>query len=486
MIPFLTFKFSRFGSVLFFLLFPATYCLAIEPIDTTQIDEDSLESLVDTLPKGKTILEYTAHPVLQAVTWPLEKIVAPGVKLLLFPTKAPLRYFLNENVIDRTIRLISIGQNDKIMLYPTLNLAPGTGSYTGVTLRHQALFGRPTEKLVARGSAFVNGDWKFRSYISVSELLGTQFSSKIALQLTRVKNTSVNQPGTPVFWKFADSSNVYSFALSHMLVEKLGMRNTFTFRDNHYGKAPPQEDTLQSAFFRNEKGVFDPQMRGLENNWQDRTVNIGIFRDSRINENIPLSGNNFNANYEYHFTTGHHDYHNWSGNWTSYYKLGKEKYEISSEEERKSGSLSMRKVLQKMEYDKLRRELFNRKVLAVHTFVGQSFEVPGNHMPVYGLQTLGNDTPMRGYAGSRFRNYSVASWGAEYRFPIMRLVDGVVFDEYGIYGRSWDKIDFLSNVTNSWGFGIRVRRPDIYLFRAQLGFHGLHGIQLNMSVDEPY
>jgi outer membrane protein assembly factor BamA len=107
-------------------------------------------------------------------------------------------------------------------------------------------------------------------------------------------------------------------------------------------------------------------------------------------------------------------------------------------------------------------------------------------MPVYGLNTLGNDTPMRGYSGSRFRDYTVASLGAEYRFPVMRLVDGVIFDEYGVYGRSWDKIDVLDNLKNSWGFGIRVRRPDIYLFRLQLGFHGAQGITLNMSVDEPF
>jgi hypothetical protein len=31
-----------------------------------------------------------------------------------------------------------------------------------------------------------------------------------------------------------------------------------------------------------------------------------------------------------------------------------------------------------------------------------------------------------------------------------------------------------------------VRRPDIFLFRLQLGFHGLQGVVVNMSVDEPY
>jgi outer membrane protein assembly factor BamA len=139
-----------------------------------------------------------------------------------------------------------------------------------------------------------------------------------------------------------------------------------------------------------------------------------------------------------------------------------------------------------MEYQHLREQLFNRKVLAFHLWSAQSYELPGNRMPVYGLSTLGNDTPMRGYSGSRFRDYTVLSLGAEYRFPIMRLVDGVIFDEYGVIGRNWETIDYLKDIKNSWGFGIRVRRPDIHLFRVQLGFHGLHGIEFNMSVDAPY
>jgi hypothetical protein len=469
--------------------------MAAVKVDTIpQIAADSLKQIPDStnmamdssaLPK-KQLYEYIANPMLQVVTWPLQNIFAPGLKLVLYPTKAPLRYLLNENVIDRTIRLISFGNDDKIMLYPTLNLAPGTGSFTGLTLRHKALFGRPTESLVTKGSLYVNGDWRMRSYIIASKMLNTDFTSKSSLLLTRVKNSSVNQPGLNQFWYFADTSNVFSFTLYHKMVEKLGVKSSVIYRDNHYGDAPVQKDSLASDFFRNDLGDFDLKFRGLNQAWQDRIVTFGVFRDSRNNDKIPLVGNTFNANYHHHFTTANHDFHAWEGNWTGYYKLGTEKYEISSEEERKSGKMSLRKLLQKMEYDKLKREIFNRKVLVLHAYVAQSYELANNSMPVYGLQTLGNDTPMRGYSGSRFRDYSVASWGAEYRFPIMRLVDGVMFNEFGVYGRSWDKIDVLDNVKNSWGFGIRARRPDLYLFRAQLGFHGLHGIQLNMSVDEPY
>jgi outer membrane protein assembly factor BamA len=62
----------------------------------------------------------------------------------------------------------------------------------------------------------------------------------------------------------------------------------------------------------------------------------------------------------------------------------------------------------------------------------------------------------------------------EYRWPIDRLVDGVIFDEYAMYGRKWYSFD-SEKIVNSWGFGVRVRKPDMYFFRVQLGFHGLDG-----------
>ncbi len=447
-------------------------------IDSGMVQKDSNQV-------SKKLYTYVAYPMLQIVTWPLENILAPAVKFSLYPYKPPLRYLLNNNVIDRTISLISFGENNQLMAYPTLNLAPGTSSYTGLTLRENSLFGSPNHTLVGRGNIYVNGDWRFRTYITSKKIYGTDFTSKYSIQFIRVKNSKVNQPGTPEFWFYSDNSNVFFTTFTHPLFGQFFGNTTFNYRDNNFGKAPPQPKPLLSDFFKDEKGNYNDTIRGLSSSWVDRTITMGITRDTRTNENIPLAGSNFYANYSYHLTDAKHDFHNWETSWTGYYKLGKEKYEISSAEERAAGGLSMEKVLKKIEYEKLKKELFNRKVLVFHTFLAQSYEVAGNHMPVYGLQTLGNDTPLRGYSGSRFRDYTIASFSTEYRFPILRLVDGMMFNEYGVFGRSWDKIDYIENLRNSWGFGIRVRRPDIYLFRLQLGFHGGEGIVLNMSVDEP-
>lgn len=441
---------------------------------------------VDTAGLRTNLYEYIAHPILQTITLPVDWVLVPVARTLIWPLKDPLRYFLRENIIDRTIQLVSFGEKEQVMLYPTLNLAQGTGSYTGLTLRHTALFGRPEERLVAMGNIYVNGDWKFRSYLSARTMLGSEWDGRAVLQLNRMKNASMNQPGTNRSWYYADTSNVYYVTLARPIFHPIGLRMGATWRQNHYAVAPPQEDTLESDFFRNAAGLLDPKSRGLEKNWNDFNVVLGFGWDTRNNENIPLTGSDGRMQWHYHFTDAGHDYHAWDAVWSGYFKLGEERYEITAAEERAAGGMDIGKILKQIELRKLREQMLNRKVVAVHLYAAQSFEVPDNRMPVYGLATLGNGTPMRGYSGSRFRDYTVASAGAEYRFPVMRLLDGVIFNEYGVFGRSWEKIDYLGSLRNSWGFGIRVRRPDIFLFRTELGFHGLHGILVNLSVDAAY
>jgi hypothetical protein len=453
------------------------------PADASDLADDTAAAPPDS--GGRKFYTYISYPFLQMVTLPVEVVLVPAVRFALYPTKPPLRYMLNENVIDRTIKLISFGEEGQIMLYPTMNLAPGTGSSTGLTLRDQALFGRSSERAVVQGTFFVNGDWKLRTYVTASDIAGTGFNSKLSLSLVRWKNNSINVPGTSKFWYFGDTTTSLSGSLSHLLFEKIALRGQYVFRSNLYGPSPtPNKET--GDFLQGADGLPDEKTRGLRSDWNDNILAVGLMRDTRNNQNIVLAGSNASASWAYHLTDAHHDYHSWEGSLTNYFKLGKERYEITTDEERKAGGLSMKKVMEKMELEKIRKELLNRKVLATHVYAAQSFEIPGNRMPVYGLQTLGNDTPLRGYNGSRFRDYTVLSAGAEYRFPVMRLVDGVIFDEYGVSGRSWDKLEYWDELRNSWGFGIRVRRPDIYLFRCQLGFHGISGFTLNLSVDEPY
>jgi len=277
--------------------------------------------------------------------------------------------------------------------------------------------------------------------------------------------------------------------LSHPLMFDTKLRAAFTLRRNLFGTAPPNllnKDTLSGDFFiSHDPALTGREYRGLDQSFLDRQWEVGVTRDTRNNENITLAGSWLDATLRYHDAELNHSFYEWTSQYTTYFKLGRERYEITADEERRNGKLSVQKILKQLDYEKIRREIFSRKVLVLHFYAAQSYDIAGNSMPVYGLQTLGNDTPLRGYAGSRFRDYTVVAMSTEYRFPIIRLMDGTLFDEYGASDRSWNTL-FDQGVRNTWGFGIRVRRPDIFLFRAELGFHGLSGAVFNLSVDAPF
>lgn len=446
----------------------------------------------DTLSTGVRIYEYIAYPTLQLITWPIETLLIPVIRVITYPTHEPIRYFLDENVIDRTRSLVSYGQREQLQIYPTLSLAPGTGSRTGVTLRENALFGRKTERLVAYALYYVNGDYKVRTYVTANKILGTSFGGKISAYMVRMKNVSVNMPVIDSFFVYSDTSEQYQFELQHPLFSGFSVRATLGLRPSRMSPLRTMPPGIAgsykplSDFFRNPNGdTLNLGYRGIGQSFLDRSLGIGLTRDTRNNENITLTGDWLDLGWNYHDVGFGHSFYDWGGQYTKYFQLGHERYEITAAEERKRGTLSVEKFLEQLDYEKLRAGMFSRKVVVVHLFAGQSVEVPGNHMPVYALQTLGNDTPLRGYQGSRFRDYTVAAFSTEYRFPLLRLMDGNLFNEYGVIGRSWDKIDYL-DFKNSWGFGIHVRRPDIFLFRLEIGIHGLSGVMINMSVDAPF
>ncbi len=440
----------------------------------------------DSITTGVFIYEYIANPTLQLLTWPVENILAPVVKALIYPTLAPIQYALEENVLDRTLTLLAFGKQNQVLLYPTLDVAPGTSSRIGLTMIHNAPFGRKTERFSLRGLICVNGDKRIRSNITFSQLLGTDWNSRFDFSANYQKNRSINQPGTPQFLYFSDTSYLYRIQLAHPIFGGVQARSAVFYRHGKLGRAPPNKDDpfmLQSDFFFNPTtGLKDSAYRGLNQTFVDRGIELGLGQDSRNNENIPLIGSRSGVNLNYHDVANDHDYYDFQAFFTKYFKLGSERYEITAEEERRMKGPSFSRFIRELEYEKLKQKIFSRKVLVMHIVAAQSFEMEGNSIPIYGLQSLGNDTPLRGYAGSRFRDYAVAGINSEYRFPVMRIVDGAIFNEYGVYGRSLETIDYF-NVKNSWGFGIHVRRPDIHLIRAELGFHGLSGMAFNLGVE---
>lgn len=79
-------------------------------------------------------------------------------------------------------------------------------------------------------------------------------------------------------------------------------------------------------------------------------------------------------------------------------------------------------------------------------------------MPVSQRFAVGGAETLRGYKDDIFRGYKMLLTSAEYRFPIIKRIQGVVFTDYGY---AWDKgMDFkLGDMKRGYGLGLRINSP---------------------------
>jgi len=78
-------------------------------------------------------------------------------------------------------------------------------------------------------------------------------------------------------------------------------------------------------------------------------------------------------------------------------------------------------------------------------------------VPDSGLFAVGGADTVRGYSDNQFKGDKMLAASAEYRFPIAKKVDGVVFSDLG---NAWTGDGYkLNNLVGSVGVGIRVSTP---------------------------
>ena len=147
--------------------------------------------------------------------------------------------------------------------------------------------------------------------------------------------------------------------------------------------------------------------------------------------------------------------------------------------------MSLSKAMNLLRPEQIRQTLLERKVLATQIRFRQMWEAEEGQAPFYAFNGAGANSPLRGYADYRFADFAVLGISAEYRWPLDKLVDGVVFNEYTVLGDSWNNLQW-QDMVNSWGFGIRVRKPDMFLTRFQFGFHGLHGFSMILTTSPEF
>lgn len=187
--------------------------------------------------------------------------------------------------------------------------------------------------------------------------------------------------------------------------------------DNQYY----EKEFEQSPHFKKEWMPQTPEERRKENFGVTRSITFGRVYDSRDNIYDPHEGKRIGYSVEWAGGMGgDFDFTKWTADWRYYFRAGGE------------------------------------SVWALNLGAGYA----SGDMPLSQRFTMGGSDTLRGYEDDQFRGNSMLKATLEYRFPIVKKVQGVLFTDNGY---AWDKRhedEFdMGLLKNSYGVGLRINSP---------------------------
>lgn len=186
-------------------------------------------------------------------------------------------------------------------------------------------------------------------------------------------------------------------------------------RDQYY-----EDKFNDSPYYEEDWMPHDGKSRQKENFGVTRSITLGRVFDSRDNIYDPHEGKRIGYSVEWAGLGGDFDFTKLTADWRYYYRAGGE------------------------------------SVWALNLGAGWA----DGDMPLSQRFSMGGSDTLRGYEDDQFRGNSMLKATLEYRFPIIKKVQGVLFTDNGY---AWDKRfedDFdLGLIKNSVGVGMRINSP---------------------------
>ncbi len=451
--------------------------------------------------------ESSGFSVVDVISWPFVHILQPIFSVAIYPVSAPVNYIVENGVMDKSVELVTFGERNNILIYPTMNLKPGASTLLGFTYRHRSIF-MSRDYLVLDPQYFANGDWQLGARYSKQQLFGLPLYGNIRIQKFMNRDASFVVPETKHSYVQPDSSLLLNGRLGFPLFGSNSNWN-MGLRAGYEWKNASLPENASDSILIDEKYPIDA--RGLYQKFDQIPLEVSFVYDNLDFPYAPSRGSRFSLSGSYVIVRGYegvefndgennirHQYeddganHNFMKTETifqHYFYLGKApNFHLSGAEARENRryylDFSLDDALRAWQPSNVANTLFERRVLAFQFRMMNLWEIEKGEAPYNAFSVMNARLPLRGYAAPWSAHHIIGLSG-EYRWPIDRLVDGVVFDEYGLISKTvtgWSKDQYY----NSWGFGVRVRRPDMYWFRVQFGFHGLHGINLVMTIAPEY
>jgi outer membrane protein assembly factor BamA len=394
-----------------------------------------------------------------------------------------LIYISREDLIEKGKNLITYGENGQIMFYPVINAKIGTASNIGfaywhsdILLEHDNMFFSP--------HLYINADWDVTLRYKKKNILGSSFYVGFNTSHGEYGDNSFRDPMKGTYF-FADSSIFLSIYSGFNLIGNWGLE--FAIANNFYRYDFPN---LNDAIIDND----EVSNRGFYRNFESHPLTISMLYNSLDEPYAATRGRKFSFGYSYVPVSAYsgskdHNYHILESRLVNYTLLGHKSYAMtvaeSNANRERLKNLSFSEAIEMFNPINVKEEVLDRRVLVTQVKARYMIEENKGKAPFTAMGRLGGNFPLRAYDDAYFTAPLVAGVSAEYRWPLDRFADMLIFNEYGIYGEDFDRLS-VSNIKNSYGFGFRVRTPRFFVTRLALAFHGSQGITVVLTTRPEY
>jgi len=424
-------------------------------------------------------VEYN-NLLLTIVSWPFVHIVQPTVEFLIYPVIPPLIYVSREDIIKKGENLITFGEKKQITFYPIINASLGSTANIGFAYWHNKLFFE-NDMMFFSPHRYINGDWDAAIRYKKNKILGSSFYTRLNASYKEYgNNTYRSSKGIKYF--YADSSVLLSSYLGFNLIDDWSLEFGISGNFNRFD-APSQNEII-----RNDGN------RGLYQNFESYPLMLSLLYNSLDEPYSATKGKKFSVSYSYvpvssYNGTEDHNYHVIESRLVHYLLLGTKSYAMTVAESdanrERLKNLSFSEAIEILNPINVREVAVDRRVLITQLKARYVIEENNGKAPFTAMGKLDGNFPLRAYEDGYFTAKFVAGFSNEYRWPLDRYADMLIFNEYGTYSDDLGKLSSF-NLRNSYGFGFRVRTPRQFITRFALAFHGLQGISVILTTRPEY
>jgi len=422
--------------------------------------------------------------LLTFVSWPFVHIIQPTVEFLIYPVIPPLIYISREGIIEKGANLITYGEKKQITFYPIMNASLGSSANIGFAYWHNELF-FDNDNMFFSPHRYVNADWDALMRYKKNKILGTSFYSKLNFSYREYLDNSFrrNLEGKKIL--FADSSFYLSSYLGFNLFGDWDAEFGISCNFYRFDFSSLEEPIVNEYEYISNRGFYE--------HFESYPLTFSLLYSNLDEPYSATKGSKFSVSYSYvpvsSYNGANHNYHVAESRFVHYLLLGNKSYAMTVAESdanrEKLKNLTFSDALKILNPINVREVILDRRVLITQLKARYMIEENKGKAPFIAMGNLGESFPLRAYADNFFTGAIVAGISNEYRWPLDRYADMLIFNEYGIYSDDYGHFSSF-NLRNSYGFGFRVRTPNLFISRFALAFHGLQGISVVFTTKPEY